>query len=103
MRLVLTAILFSTLAFACGHDDGEEAFDTYQACFDDHTSGGEMLPVKEAIVVCCLEHPIAGHTEVCGATTADCMTYLSTNLSATSATATEVSEACMDYVTQKGM
>ena len=101
MRFVFAALLFCA---AChDHDHGAEPFDTYQECFDDHHGGAENLPVKEAIVVCCLEHPIAGHTEVCGATTADCMTYLSTNLSSSSATQTDVSAACMDYVTQKGM
>jgi hypothetical protein len=100
MRLAFAAVLF---CFAACHDHGEEPFDTYQACFDDHHGGAENLPVQEAIVVCCLEHPIAGHTEVCGATAADCMTYLTQNLSSTSATPADVTAACADYETQKGM
>ncbi len=101
MRLILLAavLLFS----ACSDDDnGAEAFDTYQDCYNDHHEE-EALPVQEAIVVCCLEHPIAGVTEVCGQTAADCVTYLGTNLSSTSATQTEVQAACDDYVAQKGM
>jgi len=98
MRFALVAFLFCV---ACG-GSGEQAYPTYQECFDDHVNV-EALPVQEAIVICCLDHPIAGHTEVCGSTTADCMTYLSTNLSSSSATQTDVSAACMDYVTQKGM
>jgi hypothetical protein len=108
MRFAFASVLFCFASFAasaaCGGDDGgEEAFDTYQECFDDHHGGAEALGVQESIVVCCLEHPIAGHTEVCGSTTADCMTYLATNLSSASATATEISAACTDYVAQKGM
>ena len=99
MRAALIGFLFCV---GC-HDHEHEGFDTYQACFDDHHGGAENLPVKEAIVVCCLEHPIAGHTEVCGNSAAECMTYLGTNLMASSATSTEVTEACADYVTQKGM
>ncbi len=50
---------------ACG-GGGEEAYDTFQDCFDDHNQV-EALPVDESIVICCLEHPINGVTEVSGA------------------------------------
>ncbi|HEY5952349.1 MAG TPA: hypothetical protein VIV40_42920 [Kofleriaceae bacterium] len=99
MRLVFTALLFCV---ACGHDHGAEAFGTYQECFDDHTMA-ESLPIQEAIVICCLEHPINGVTQVCGATAADCAAYLATNLSSTSATQADITAACTDYVAQKGM
>ena len=100
MRLALLAFMFCV---ACGHNSADnEPYPTYQECFDDHTKV-ESLPVKEAIVVCCLEHPIAGVMPVCGNTSAECVSYLNANLSATSASGTDVLAACDDYVTQKGM
>jgi len=104
MKLAISlACLASLTAIGCGGDDGAEAFPTYQECFDDHTMGGEHLPVKESIVVCCIEHPIDGKTIVCGDTKADCINYLTANLNQTSASTTDVMEACSDYVAQKNM
>ncbi len=103
MRFILSMVLFSLPVFACGDDGGgEEAYPTFQECFDDHHDV-ESLPVGESIVICCLEHPIAGVTEVCGATATTCETYLAANLDTASATSTEVTAACADYVMQKGM
>src|SRR5262245_32305062 len=99
MRIGLLGLVF---AFACGHSHEGDAFATYQECFDEH-HGHEALPVQEAIVVCCLEHPINGVKPVCGNTAAECSTYLGANLSQTSATQAEVTAACADYITQKGM
>ncbi len=97
MRLAFAALLFCV---ACGHDHDEEGFDTFQACYDDHHNE-EMLGIQEAIVVCCLDHPISGVSEVCGADATSCVTYLSTNLSGP--TQAEVMAACTEYETQKGM
>ena len=58
----LAATLF---AAACGHSHSD--YDTFQGCYDEHTNV-ESLPFQEAVVVCCLDHPIAGNTEPCGAT-----------------------------------
>ena len=99
MRSILIAILFAT---ACGGDDEAEAYPTYQECFDDHHNN-ESLGIQESIVVCCLEHPIAGVKPVCGNTTAECATYLGTNLGSASATQADVTAACSTYITQKGM
>lgn len=93
-------IAAALLLSAC-HDHAHEGFDTFQACYDDHAVD-EMLPFQEAVVVCCLDHPIDGDSEVCGATAPECVTYLNANLSST-ATATEVEAACDEYVIQKGM
>ena len=102
MRLASICFLL-TLAAGCGDDGGgEEPYDTFQLCYDDHHTT-ESLPVKEAIVVCCLEHPIGGVVPVCGDTATACQTYLGANLGASSATTTEVMEACAEYITQKGM
>jgi hypothetical protein len=97
MRLVFAALLFCV---AC-HDHEHEGFDTFQACFDDHAVE-ESLPFQEAVVVCCLDHPIDGVSEACGATAADCVTYLGANLTST-ATQADVQAACTEYIAQKGM
>src|SRR5436853_7708385 len=100
----LAGVLFSLLCVAsigC-KDDGETAYPTYKMCFDDHAMH-EMLPIKEAIVVCCIEHPINGQKIVCGDTKPDCINYLTANLNQTSASTVDVMDACDDYVVQKKM
>ena len=82
-----------------GHDHDNYA--TFQACFDVHTME-ESLPFQQAVVVCCLDHPINGVKEACGATAADCVAYLGTNLTST-ATQAEIMAACTEYETQKAM
>lgn len=103
MRLLCIGFVLclSTVACSDDHGGGEEAYDTFQECFDDHTMV-ESLPFQDAVVVCCISHPIDGHTLVCGATAADCVTYLGDNLTS-SATDAEVQAACDDYATQKDM
>jgi len=98
MRLLCIGLLF---AFAGCHDHEHEGFDTFQACFDDHTME-ENLPFQEAVVVCCLDHPIDGKKEACGVTAPECVTYLTANLTS-SGTTTEVEAACDEYISQKGM
>ncbi len=98
MRFLLTAVLMFSVAACHSHD--EEGFDTFQACYDDH-HGGEGKSVQESIVICCLEHPINGVTEVCGTTAAACVTYVTAN--ATGPTTAEIQTSCDDYITQKGM
>lgn len=99
MRLVCFALV--SLLAACGHDHEAEGFDTYQACYVDHHEE-ESLPVNEAITVCCLDHPIGGKTgTVCGATAADCVTYLTANV--TGPTSAEIMSSCDEYIVQKGM
>ncbi len=98
MRFTIALVLFLS---ACSHDH-DEGFDTFQDCFDDH-HGAESLPVGESIVICCLDHPIAGVSEVCGATATTCEAYIGANLDTASATSTEVTAACADYEMQKGM
>lgn len=96
------------LIFAAGCGGGAaDSFDTFQLCFDEHHVT-ESLPVHDAIVVCCIDHPIAGVHPSCGNTAADCVAKLTGtdsvhNLSSTSATSQEVMTACTDYETQKSM
>lgn len=97
----LAAVLMTLLvtgSMGC-KDDPIESYDTYQECFDDHTSV-EKLPIDEAIVVCCLEHPIAGVSPACGNSKSDCIFYLTDNLDQTSASTTDVMDACADYASQ---
>jgi hypothetical protein len=114
MRTVLATILFSTLfstlMAACGDGNTVDAdpFDTLQACFDEHHVT-ESLSVNDAIVICCLDHPLgtAMTHPSCGDTVAACVAYLGSDpvgmLATTSATAAEVQTACTDYVSKKGM
>ena len=95
-------VLITLLLVACHNDNDAEPYPTFQECFDDHHNV-EALPVQEAIVVCCLDHPIAGVKPVCGDTAAACGTYLDANLSATSASGTDKTAACADYINKKGM
>jgi hypothetical protein len=97
MHLVIAALL---LCAAC-RDHDHDGYATLQACFDEHTME-ESLPFKESVVICCLDHPLDGVSEACGATAADCVAYVNANLTST-ATAAEIQAACDDYVTQKGM
>jgi len=101
---VVSALLASFLALplvltaSCGGDDDEDAepFDTLADCYDDHHNE-ENLSVQEAIVVCCIDHPIAGEHPSCGATAAACVTHVTTELGSEAAAA-EVDAACAAYV-----
>ena len=100
MRLVL-AFVSSVLLFACSGGTDDESYPTFQECFDDHHNV-ETLPTDQAIVVCCVDHPIgsAGKNVVCGADAASCTTYVTANLMSTSATSMEITTACNTYQTQ---
>jgi hypothetical protein len=113
LSLVLS-LLGLPLISACGDGDSgdSESFDTFQDCFDDHHEE-EMFTVQKAITICCLDHPIGANAAgvVCGATAATCDTYVTSSLGAGSGsgsgsdevTAADITAACTDYVTQKGM
>lgn len=100
IALALASMLVMPLV-ACG-SSSEKAYDTYQECFDDHTEK-EHLINSEAITVCCLDHEIGGVKQVCGATEADCINYITANLKQTSASTTEVQFGCSEYEMQKTM
>lgn len=101
-------LAFALLCAACGNNNNGDAepYPTMQDCFDDH-HGMEGLSIHDAIVVCCLDHPINGQKPACGDTAAACMTFLTTDpigmLTGTSASSTDIMIACGDYITQKGM
>lgn len=88
------------LLFAACHSHSHDDYATLEACFDEHTVE-ESLPIREAIVICCLDHPIGGVSEVCGADHVACEAYVHANLP--SVQTADVTAACVDYETQKGM
>jgi hypothetical protein len=103
---LISALCASLLAFplvlaACGSSDDADAepFDTLADCYDDHHNV-EMLTIQEAIVVCCLDHPIAGVHPSCGDTQPACATHVTTELG-TTVTDPDVQAACTTYIDQK--
>jgi hypothetical protein len=95
----MRCLLFALLLAAChGHD--HDGYATFRDCFDEHTME-ESLSVQQAIVVCCLDHPIDGVTEVCGPTAMTCEDYLYTNLD--TVPGPDVIAACAEYEQQRGM
>jgi hypothetical protein len=106
MRTVTAAIVLSfalsLVTAACGDNGGTvdaDPFDTLQACFDEHTKT-ETLPVKQAIVVCCTDHPIAGVHPSCTDTQSACITHVRGELDST-VTDAEIADACTDYIQKK--
>lgn len=101
--LIIALGACAALATAGCGDDGHEAtaHATYQACFDTHVED-EQLPVLDAILMCCAEHPIDGARPACGATAPECINYLTANLAQTSASTVEVMDACAQYEAQLG-
>ena len=102
------AFLFAFTFAACGDNGGgvdNDPFDTYQMCFDEHHGGAEMFDVQKSITICCLDHPIGSSPKnvVCGDTAMSCQTYVTANLTPTSAMAADITAACADYITQRGM
>ncbi|TMQ09100.1 MAG: hypothetical protein E6J90_38720 [Deltaproteobacteria bacterium] len=102
MRTALFALLAVGLALAaCGGDKKDaDPFDTLQACYDEHHTT-ESLSVHDAIVVCCLDHPIgpSGEHPSCKNTQADCVAHVHTELPSVSDT--DVQAACTTYITMK--
>ena len=103
MRSVLAIAFVSTALFAaCSGNDGDsEPYDTFQACYTDHHVT-ESLPADQAIVVCCIEHPIgsAAKNTVCGADSASCVTYVTAQVTTSAPTSAEIMAGCMTYQSQ---
>jgi len=94
-------ILLALLLAACG-DDPPKAYDDYQQCFDDQTEKG-MLPVMDAILACCLDHPIDGNRPVCQGAVPECINFLTVNLNQVSASPSEVRMSCEAYIVELEM
>ena len=105
MRIFTAVVAFSLVVplalAACGDSATMDAepFDTLQACYDEHAVT-EKLPVQRAIVVCCLDHPIAGVHPSCKDTQVDCVSHVRAELSASVLDA-DITAACMTYISQK--
>jgi hypothetical protein len=111
MRLNVVTGILSYLSFAiavsassgCSSSSADdEAFATFQLCFDDH-AGAEGLSAQKSLVICCLDHPIASAAAntVCGDNATSCATYVNANLKAGDAPAADVTAGCADYITQR--
>ena len=98
VRALVSISLTSPLVFAAcgGGDEDADPFDTLQACYDEHHNM-ESLSVHDAIVVCCLDHPIAGVNPSCENTQAACVTHVDAELDP-SVTLSDIEMACTDYV-----
>jgi hypothetical protein len=99
---LILAFVSSALMFAaCGGDSDDEAYDTFQDCYTDHHVT-ESLPADQAIVVCCIEHPIgsAGKNAVCGADSASCVTYVTAQVTTNAPTSAEIQAGCTTYQSQ---
>ena len=105
MRIATTLIasLFgcSLVLAACDDKKPEDAepFDTLKDCFDDHHNV-EALSIHDAIVVCCVDHPIAGVHPSCKDSQPECVTHVTAELGS-AVTASDVQTACTDYISQK--
>ncbi len=101
--VLVTCLLISVAVAGCSKDNPAEdadAFDTLQACYTEH-HGTEGLTIQQAIVTCCLDHPIGGQAApTCLNTQADCVTHVRGLLDASVVDA-DISAACATYITQK--
>jgi hypothetical protein len=85
----------------CGSSTNPDAFATFQACYDEHTTK-EAFTSPCAIEICCIDHQI-GSTKmniVCGDTTQSCESYVMQNLSG--ASSQDVTTACTNYLFDSG-
>jgi hypothetical protein len=108
-RSILASLLSSLFVVplvlaACSDDKNNqdaEPFDTLQDCFDDHHNE-EHLTTKEALVVCCVDHPIGDQKlhPSCGDTLDACKTHVRGEID-TSVTDTDIGDACADYLNRK--
>lgn len=95
-HVVAWAVMASTMTSVagCGGDEVPTA-ETYQGCFDDQPDADTPT---DRIIACCLDYQIGGVRYTCGTTVADCINYLTANLSQISADVPEVRDGCEQYV-----
>lgn len=96
MRIARALLSFTLVLAACGGSKDADPFDTLQACYDEHHNM-ESLSVHDSIVVCCLDHPIAGIHPSCKTTQAECVTHVDAELDP-SVSLGDIQMACTDYV-----
>jgi hypothetical protein len=99
--IALIAISLALTVTACSSNSpaDNEPFETLQDCYDDHHSGGDHLPIQEAIVTCCLDHPIARmKAPTCPKVPEDCKNQVRTALPDPSILDADITAACMTYI-----
>lgn len=101
--VTITAVALAQLGCTNNNTKPADPFATFQLCFDEHHTT-EMFSVPRAIEICCIDHPIgnAAANVVCGATADTCKTYVTANLTPSSASAADVMTGCTDYVHDRG-
>lgn len=105
MRRSVTLITISLASLsltltACSNNPPVDAdpFATLQACYDAHHSGSEHLPIQQAIVTCCLDHPIGGmKAPTCPMIQMDCFTHVRAALDPSIVDA-DINAACTTYI-----
>ena len=106
---ISTALLASFLALsfvltACGSNKPEadnDPFDTFQDCYDDHHGSTATFTIQQAIVNCCLDHPIGGMpAPTCPTTQTDCFNHVRAALDPSIVDA-DINAACTTYISQK--
>jgi len=100
--LIASLFALPLVLAACGDDqkaEDAEPFATLQDCYDEHHVE-ESLPVTEALVVCCVDHPINGVHPSCGTTKAECVTHIGAEIDP-ALTTDEIDATCTDYIAQK--
>lgn len=93
-------LLLLSLFVAC-HGHSHDDYDTFQACFDEHTNVEGYGPPM-AITICALDHGIAGDS-LDFATAEECIAYVDANLADESASSADIVAGCEDYIFQKDM
>jgi hypothetical protein len=99
--LVVSLFVLPLISTACGDSATPDAdpFDTLQDCYDEHHTM-ESLSTHDAIVVCCLDHPIAGVHPSCGNSQVECVAHVDQELDS-SVTTDDITAACTTYIDQK--
>ena len=95
-RLTLAMVL----VVGCSGDT-VKSYPDYQTCFEDLQDKDDTLSNIDAIVDCCLDHPIGGESPACGDTTPDCINFLTNNLAQTSASQSDLNMGCQQYVDER--
>ena len=106
MRFVrsLIPIVFALplVSVACGGDEDEEPYDTFQDCYTDHHDV-EAFDVITSIKICCIDHPIGGQDAniVCGETAQDCVDFVDAEVADVEVTLPDIEQACDEYLVDR--
>ena len=82
------------LLVACTQPVDTSPFASMQMCFDAQRPN---FTINDSIVICCIQHPIAGMQPACGPSADACVTFVTSALSPSDASPDAVTAACADY------